>query len=136
MLNRRPALLLAAVTVAATVATGCGQQSAAVRVDDESVSRSDFEDELEAYFDNDDLRSAVLGDQTPRADLSGDLRGSYSQEFVGTVAEQQVLFLLAANVRDDEGVEVTDADRLGVREQLDQLPGASSLADEIGRAHV
>jgi hypothetical protein len=131
VLNRRLASLLAAATVAGLAATACGQQVAAVRVDDNSLSRSDFEDELEVYYENDQLRAAVLGDQTPQEQLRGELRGSYSQDFVGVVAGQEVLFLLADNVREDEGVELTDADRAGVREQLDQVPGAGSLPEEF-----
>ena len=136
MPNRRIVPLLAAVTLAGLVASGCGQQSAAVRVDDSSISRSDFEDELEVYFENDELRAAVLGEQTTQDDLRGALRSSYTQDFVSIVAGQQVLFLLAGNVREDEGIELTDDDRASVEEQLDQLPGAGSLPDGFRRRLV
>ena len=53
--HRRLASLLAAVTVAGLAATGCGQTSAAVEVDDESIAQPDFEDELEVVYENDDV---------------------------------------------------------------------------------
>ena len=136
MLNRRIAPLLAAVTLAGLVASGCGQQSAAVRVDDSSISRSDFEDVLEVYFENDELRGAVLGGQTTQDQLRGALRGSYSQEYVSTVVGLQVDFLVAGNLREDEGIELTEDDRAPVEEQLDQVPGADALPEGFRRRLV
>ena len=124
MLNRRLASLLTAVTVAGLAATGCAEQSAAVRVDDATVSRSDFEDQLDLFYENDDLR-ALLFDAT-KDQLRGENapRDSYTQEYVGALASVQVQFLVVAQALEDEGVELTESDRVAVIDQLGKsVPG-------------
>lgn len=149
MLNRRLASLLAAVTVVGLAATGCAEQSAAVRVGDDMVSRSDFEDQLDFVYENDDFRSLLFG-EVGREELrgEGDPRGSFTQAYVGAMAGVQVQFLLVAQVLDDEGIELTDTDREAVTSQLpggvdslpdsmrgdfvDGLAGFNTLAAELG----
>jgi hypothetical protein len=134
VLNRRLASLLAAVTVAGVAATGCADQSAAIRVDDVTVSRSDFEDELAFYFDNDDLRDYVFG-PAERDQLRGELRDSYSQQYVGAVAGLRVQFIVADSVLAAEGLEVTDDDRAGAEAEIDEaVPGGVSALPEDRRA--
>jgi hypothetical protein len=121
VLNRRLASLIAAVSVAGLAATGCAEQSAAVRVDDATVSRSDFEDQLDVVYENDDLR-AFLFQAVDRSQLraEGDPNGSFRQEYVGAMATLQVQFLVAAQALENEGLELTDDDRAGVIDQIDQ----------------
>jgi hypothetical protein len=109
VLNRRLAALLAAVAVAGLAATGCAEQSAAIRVDDATVSRSDFEDQLDLVHDNEGFRDALFGgvtqDQLRAAD---DPPGIYRQEFVGALASLHVQFLVVERILDNEGLEVSD----------------------------
>jgi hypothetical protein len=140
VLNRRPASLLAALTVAGLAVAGCDspgtairEQSAAVRVDDATVSQSDFEDQLDLLYENDDLRNFVFpGVAKDQLRSEGDARDSFKQEYVGAVAGIQVQFLVVAQVLEDEGIELTDNDRAAVSDQLDEgLPdGVDSLPDE------
>ena len=111
MLNRRLASLLAAVTVAGLAATGCAEQSAAVRVDDATVSRSDFEDQLDLFYENDALRSAVFQSDIDRAQLRGEAAASYTQPYAAAIAGLNIEFLLTSAVLDDEGIELTDDHR-------------------------
>lgn len=117
VLNRRLASLLAAVTVAGLAATGCSEQSAAIRVDDTTVSRGDFEDELDFFYANDDVRTFVFG-QISQDELQGELRDSYTQEFVAAVAGLRVQFIVARDVFDDEGLELADEERARAEELI------------------
>ena len=138
MLNRRLASLLAAVTVAGLAATGCAEQSAAVRVDDATVSRSDFEDQLDAFYENDALRDVLFpGVTREQLRAEGDPEGSYTQQYVGSLAGVQAQFLVIAQALEDEGIELTDADRDAIEDELDAaLPGGygsipSGVADNL-----
>lgn len=135
MLNRRIASLLAAVTVVGLAATGCAGQSAAVRVDDDTVSRRHFEDQLDLFYSNDDLRGFLFqGVTRDQLRPEGAARGSYTQEYVGSMASVQVQFLVVAQALEDEGIEIEDSDREAIISQLDQvLPdGFESLPDDQG----
>jgi hypothetical protein len=129
VLNRRFASLVAAVSVAGVAAAGCAEQSAAVRVDDATVSKDEVYDELELIADNDNVRAAALGPEATADDVRGDLAGSYSQDVVANVLFQRVIYLLADEVLADEGIEVTDGDRAAVVDLLDRnlSGGADSL---------
>lgn len=138
MLNRRLASLLAAVTVAGLAATGCAEQSAAVRVDDATVSRSDFEDQLDLFYENDELREFLFqGVTREQLRAEGDPRGSYTQQYVGSLAAVQVQFLVVAQALEDEGIELTDADRDALVQEFDSvLPGGydglpASVRDDL-----
>jgi hypothetical protein len=136
VLNRRLASLVAAVSVAGLVATGCGNQSAAIRVGDDSLSRSEFEDNLDFVYENDDFRAWLFqSDSVAREQLRGedDPSGSYTQEYVGAMAGVQVELLLIAQVLDDVGLEVTDEDRADAASDVEEwLEGdADSLPDWV-----
>lgn len=144
MLNRRLASLLVTVTAAGLLATGCGspvaEQSAAVRVDDRTVSRSDFEDSLDVFYENDDLRGflfEVSQDQLRPADGPSD---AYTQEYVGAMAGVHVQFLVLAEALDSEGIELTDDDRQAVIDQIDSAvsdpDGAESLPAGVRDAFI
>jgi hypothetical protein len=122
VLNRRLASLLAAVTVAGLAATGCAEQSAAVRVDDRTVSRSDFEDALDLFYENDELRGLLLQNTTQEQLRAEDgPRDAYNQEYVGAIARTYIEFLVVEHTLESEGIELTDADRATVEDQLDQI---------------
>lgn len=135
MRNRLLVPLLAAAAAAVLAASGCAEQSAAVRVDDATVSRADFEDQLDLLYENDELRGylfAGVGREQLRAE--GDPRGSYTQQYAGAMAGLQVQFLVAAQVLDNEGIELTDADRDPIVAEFDQaLPGGTDGLPEAAR---
>lgn len=132
VLNRRITSLIAAVAVAGLAATGCSEQSAAVSVDGTTISRSDFEDELDLFYEDDELRTFVFG-QVDRAQLRGDMAGGYAQQYVGAVAGLHVQFLVAETVLDDEGIELTDDDRSAAEDLVEQaVPGGlDALPDDL-----
>ena len=126
-------MLLAAVPVACLAATGCSEQSAAVKVDDVAVSRSDFEDELDLYFRDDDLRSFIFG-EVAQDDLRGELGQSYTQDYVAAVAGLRVQFIVAESVLDAEGLELTDEARAQAEELIaQQVPGGLAAVPEDQR---
>lgn len=112
--------VLAAVGLVA--AAGCGEQSSAIRVGDQSVSQSDFQDELEALAS----LSGDGPDQFPR----GQLVGSYDQGFVAQVATQRVQFMIFEQIFDDEGLELTNADRAPIRGELERDPAFLELPED------
>jgi hypothetical protein len=142
--RRRIAKLIAAVAAAALLATGCGdKQSAAVRVDDQTVSQSDLYEELHLIATNAPFRDATLGTSQDGSSidpkvLRGDLAGSYSQPFVGAVLGQRVLYLLADDVLAKNDLHVTAADRQAIIDQLDRLlpKGAGELPANYRRDFV
>jgi hypothetical protein len=109
VLNRRLAALFAAVAVAALAATGCAEQSAAIRVDGATISRADFEDQLDIVHDNEGFRNALFGGVTQdQLRAEDDPPGAYRQEFVGALASLHVQFLVVDRILDNEGIEVSD----------------------------
>jgi hypothetical protein len=128
VLKRRLASLLVAVSVAALAATGCAEQSAAIRVDDRTVSRGDFEDQLDFVHDNEEFRNMLfgaVGQEQLRAE--GDPPGSYLQQYVGALAGVNVQFLVVERVLADEDIDVPDSARDNVIAMFDeQLPGGSA----------
>lgn len=132
MLNRRLASLVAAVSVAGLVATGCGSQSAAVRVGDESVSRSDFEEQLDVVYESDEFQSFLLrGMPKEQMRSEGDPPGAYTQEYVAAMADVHINYLLVGQALENEGLEVTDEDRTAVESEL-----GSILPDELRSTYV
>jgi hypothetical protein len=130
--RRRLVTLVAALAVAGFAAGGCAAQAAAVRVGNDTVSRSDFEDELDAYGSNE----ALVPDPEATG-VTGALAGSYSQNFVADLLQQRVVFMLATRIFEDRGLELTDADRSAASDRLEQqLQGAAAdfpgeLRDEL-----
>jgi hypothetical protein len=128
--NRRVVPLLAAASVAVLAVAGCGSTTAAVRVDDESISRRDFEDQLQEVYDNDDFRGVLFG-EVGQEQLRGedDPVGSFTQEFVSAMAFVQVQFMVIPKVLDDLDLEITDEDRDAVAQQIEQ--SAPGVLDEL-----
>jgi hypothetical protein len=142
VLNRRLASLLVTVTAACLAVSGCTtpsaalrEQSAAVRVDDRIVSRGNFEDMLDVFYENDDLRGfvfqGVTKDQLRPADGPSD---AYTQEYVGAMAGVRVQLLIVDEVLETEGIELTDDDRAATRADLEGLvpDGLDSLPGGLG----
>lgn len=116
---RRLLPVTAAVTLAGLATFGCAEQSAGVRVGDDTVSESDMIDELNAFGDND-----ALFDEGQAAAVRGDLAQSYTQSFTGEIVQQRIVFMLAAQIFEDEGFELSDADRSDAeRAMAEQMQG-------------
>jgi hypothetical protein len=111
--RRRALVLFAALAIAGLAASGCGSSAAAVRVGDDYVSQSDFQDQLDAVYENESLRIVLFGPQVTPDQLRGedDPPGSYRQPFVGGMATAQVQFMVIGDLVEEEGLEITDADR-------------------------
>jgi hypothetical protein len=124
----RLTLLVAAIAAAGLIGAGCSDQSAALRVGETTVSQSDFEDELDAFAD-------LQG----RDSVAGELAGSYTQEFVASVLGRRIEVILADQLFDERGLELTDADIAGITDQagdqLDSIPRGlrRSLIEEVAR---
>jgi hypothetical protein len=121
--HRRLLLPLAAVTAAAVLASGCGKQSAAVRVGDQSVSQQELFDELNLIVTDDAFRTITFGpeERTPLASLQGTLGpDSYSQFMIGAVVTQRVEYLVAGDVLEDNGIEITNEDRATIETAIDE----------------
>ncbi len=120
MRNRRVVPLLAAASVAVLAAAGCGSTSAAITVDDESISRRDFEDQLDVVYENEAFRSTLFG-EVGQEQLRGedDPLGSYTQQYVAAMGNVQVQFMVIPGVLADEDLEITEADREAVADELE-----------------
>jgi hypothetical protein len=136
--RRRLPVLLAALAVTGLAASGCGSTTAAVRVNDSSISRSDFEDQLDAVYENAALRTVLFGQEVPTDQLRGPdgPPGSYNQQFVGGMVGAQVQFMVVAELLDERGLEVTEDDHDAFVAQLEgQAQGAgldiSGAFDEL-----
>jgi hypothetical protein len=113
--------------------TGCAEQSAAIRVGDDTVSEKDFLDELEAWAGNEAL--------VPEGQVTGELgEDSFIQPFVGSVVQQRVVFTLYEQLFEDEGLELTSAERAGGRDLIDESFGEGveaglpeDFADDLGQ---
>lgn len=119
-------MITLAVVVAAGLAAGCADQSVAIRFGDQTVSQDDFLDELEAL-------AARFGDDEPAQPGEyprGELEGSYDQEFAAQVLTQRLAFMVFGRIFDDEGLEITDADRNQIRSELELDPGFLELPED------
>jgi hypothetical protein len=125
--RRRLATLAAVLAVAGLAATGCASQSAALRVGDETVSQSELFEELALITHDQGYRSARIGD-VPLNNLEGPVPGSFQQNFVASILQDRVTFLVADDVLADHGIELTDQDRQAVANSLDStLPPTTKL---------
>jgi hypothetical protein len=124
---RRLALAPAALVVAGLVTSGCAQQSAAVRVNDQTVSRTELYEELDTISQNTEFQNIILAEDADPGLIPGKLGGSYAQPFVGEVIRQRVIGMLAAEALTAHGIELTDQDIQGVDDQL-----AQAMADRNG----
>jgi hypothetical protein len=118
---RRALTLTAALAVAGLAASGCAEQSAGVRVGDDVVSESDLMQELDVYGEGPATQRPV-----------GELGSSYTQTFAGQVVRQRIIFMLVAQIFDEEGRELNSADRqntiANLREQMQD--GFDALPDD------
>jgi hypothetical protein len=105
------------LAVLALGATGCAEQSAAVRVGDEIVSAADFQDEVDARAGNE---TYLEMSGIPADALEGDMESSYSQEFVGSLLQERIFVLLFDRILADEDVEVTDEDRQQAAQSVEE----------------
>jgi hypothetical protein len=113
VLRARVVLVVAAAVGLAVAGTGCAEQSAAIRVGDQTVSEKQMLDEIDAWAANKTL--------IPEGQVTGELGDdSFVQPFVGSIVQQRVVFILYGQVFDDEGLELTAADRAAGRDTLDQ----------------
>ena len=138
---RRLLPVTAAVTLAGLATFGCAEQSAGVRVGDDTVSESEMIDELNAFGNND----ALFGEGQADA-VRGDLEHSYTQRFAGEIVQQRIVFMLAAQIFEDEGLELSDADRADAEQAMtDQMQGGfeafpddyrRSFTDDIAKYNV
>lgn len=97
--------LTSSVAVAAVgllAATGCSEQAAAIQVGDSHLSHSDLMDEVA------ELRGAA---GTAGVEGDGVDEGSYPQEFVGQVVAGRVVYMLTAEIFEQEDRVLRDADR-------------------------
>ncbi|HEY8523567.1 MAG TPA: hypothetical protein VIL48_01300 [Acidimicrobiales bacterium] len=113
MLARRLTPVLALAAVAGLAASGCASQAVGVRVGDTTLSQADVMDELDAWANNE----ALFPPGQPMV-IEGDAVGSYSQEFVGDVLLQRIRSLVAEQILEERGLEVTDADRADAERAL------------------
>jgi hypothetical protein len=107
---RRLALAPAALVVAGLATSGCAQQSAAVRVNDQTVSRTELYEELGVLAENKAFQAVVLRPDADPSQIPGDLGGSYAQPVVGSVIQLRIQGMLATEVLADQGIEVSDAE--------------------------
>jgi hypothetical protein len=106
--------LLGAVAAVGLVGTGCAEQSAAIRVGDDTVSEKDFLDEVQALGESETALQLMVG--AARTDVVGELGDdSYTQPFVGYMIQQRVSLILQGQLAEREGIELTDAERDEVR---------------------
>jgi hypothetical protein len=129
--HRRIVPLLAVAAALVGSAACADEQSAALRVDDETVSSTELFDELELITTNDEFRAATIGENVQLSELQGTLRTSFTQTFAAAILNPRLRYLLADDVLADNDVEVTDRDRDDIERQLDELVsgGAASLPD-------
>ena len=136
VLHRRLASLLVTVTAAGLAVSGCSspnqairEQSAAVRVDDRTVSRSDFDESLDAVYENDDLLGSLFQGAT-RDQLRPEegLTDAFNQEYVAAMARMRVDFLIVEEALESEDIIVTADDRRAVSDELESgVPEFESL---------
>jgi hypothetical protein len=126
---------IAALAVAGLATFGCAEQSAGVRVGDDVVSESEVVQELDAFGQNDALFSGA-GQSTDA--LKGELGDSYTQDFVSEIVQQRITFMLAAQVFEDEGLELNSADRENAAANLQQQmqDGFDAFPDEYRESFV
>jgi hypothetical protein len=119
-------MITLAVVAAVGLVAGCADQTVAIRFGDQTVTQADFLDELEALV----ARFGEEGPAQPGEYPRGELQGSYDQEFAAQVLTQRLEFMVFGRIFDDEGMEITDADRDRVRSALEIDPGFQGLPED------
>jgi hypothetical protein len=132
--HRRIVPLLAVAAAVVGSAACADEQSAALRVDDETVSSTELFDELELITTNDEFRAATIGENVPLSELQGPLRSSYTQTFAAAILNQRLRYLLADDVLADNDLEVTSSDRQSIERQIEELM-PSGGSDDLPEAY-
>lgn len=122
---------LAALAAAGLLAASCSDPTAAIRFGDQTVSQQDLLDELEALASTAGEAAAEPG-QYPR----GELEDSYDQGFAGQVVTQRLEFMIFDRIFDDDGLELTQADRDQVRGELEGDPSFLALPSDYQETFV
>jgi hypothetical protein len=139
--HRRLASLLATVTVAGLAAAGCGSNStSAIRVEDQSISRRDFEASLDFVYDNADMRrflfqQDVPADQLRPADAGP---GVFTQQFVSEMGRTHVQFLLAEQLLADNDLSLSEDDRAAAADEIggEIEGGIDAVPDDLRDIYV
>ncbi len=138
MLARRLLPLTLALGALGVATTGCADQAAAARVGDQTLPDKDFRDEL-AQTAKDESLLAIYGFDKDTA-RGGSGKGSYSQEFVTLLLNQQVSGLMAKEILAGEDMKVTEQDRAQTEstltDQLQQNGVDFSQVDKEGRDRI
>src|SRR5262249_20697009 len=117
---RRLALAPAALAVAGLLTAGCAEQSAAVRVNDQTVSRAELYEELDVIAHNKEFQTVILNSDADPSLIPGRLGGSYAQPFVGEVIRQRIIGMLSAEALAKRDIHVTESDLQAIDQQLAQ----------------
>jgi hypothetical protein len=139
--HRRLASLLAAVSVVGLAAAGCGSSAnAAIRVDDQSISRRDFEASLDFVYENAEMRRFLFQQDIPADQLRPEDAppGVFSQQYVSVMGGTHVQFLLAEQLMADNELSLSEGDRETAEEQIgEQLEGGiDEVPDDLRRHYV
>ena len=118
-------MLAATALVGVLAATGCAEESAAVRVGDRNLSDKDLMDEVATLYDNTAFWELIDQGAGEPAGTSRDVRrgeapGSYTQAFVAEVIQQRVTLMLLEELFEEEGGEVTAEHRSQATEAQSQ----------------
>jgi hypothetical protein len=127
---------MGAVVAVAVAGTGCADQSAAIRVGDDTVSEKDFREEVEALGQSETALQLMLG--ATLTDVAGELGDdSYTQPFIGYLVQQRVSLMLQEQLAEQNGIEVNDDDRDAVRTQIEsEIANAGANIDDLPEAFV
>lgn len=141
MRHRRLASLLATVSVAGLAAAGCGSNStSAIRVEDQSISRRDFEASLDFVFENADMRQFLFQQDVPADQLQPEDAGPgvFTQQFVSVMGGTHVQFLLAEQLMADNDLSLSDDDRAEAEDQIGAEidGGIDSVPDDLRDVYV
>jgi hypothetical protein len=139
--HRRLASLLAAVSVAGLAAAGCGSNAnAAIRVEDQSISRRDFEASLDFVYENADMRRFLFGQDVPAAQLRPEnpRPGVFTQQYVGEMGRTHVQFLLAEQLMADNDLSLSQDDRAAAEDQIgaELEDGIDTVPDDLRDIYV
>jgi hypothetical protein len=136
VLRTRLAFLLGAVAAVGLVGTGCAEQSAAIRVGDDTVSEKDFLDEVQALGESETALQLMVG--AARTDVVGELGDdSYTQPFVGYMIQQRVSLILQGQLAEQEGIELTEAERDEVRDLIEgEFENAGAQLSDLPDGYV
>lgn len=141
MRHRRLASLLATVSVVGLAAAGCGSNAtSAIRVEDQSISRRDFEASLDFVYENAGMRRFLFQQDVPADQLRPeDARpGVFTQQYVGVMGRTHLEFLLAEQLMADNDLSLSEDDRAAAEEQIgaEIEGGIDTVPDDLRDVYV